>query len=241
MASLLPASRCESFWERVLQPLEGIVLMRSYPLADVNRDDSKLAFANGQYILIARNAYEEVGGHEAVRSWFVEDIHLARRVKAAGHRIRCAVTTEISSTRMYTSLGQMVRGWGRILYDALDREPKRIAWKIVEPLIFSQSGDLALLVAIVLLVAGSSGAFAWGLLVLSLIHQGLKQSVLVRMYAWSAPAIALYGLLYPLAGWLSVWISLRAIVHCLTGRVQWRGTDYGQSTATNAPLKTGAF
>src|SRR5262249_28592137 len=35
LASLLPEMRCETFWEKVVQPLEGIVLMRSYPLSRV--------------------------------------------------------------------------------------------------------------------------------------------------------------------------------------------------------------
>ncbi|MEO6809404.1 MAG: glycosyltransferase family A protein, partial [Isosphaeraceae bacterium] len=50
MASLVPEMRCETFWERAVQPLMGIVLMRSFPLFLVNRDHSPHAFANGQYI-----------------------------------------------------------------------------------------------------------------------------------------------------------------------------------------------
>lgn len=231
MVSLLPESRCESFWERVLQPLEGIVLMRSYPLFKVNRDDTSTAFANGQYILIEKTAYDAVGGHASVRDKFVEDIHLARLVKGQGRRVRCGVTTEISSTRMYTSLSSLVRGWSRILYDALDRKPARLAWKIIEPIIFSQSGDFALVVALVLFAFGQGGPFAAWLLGLSLVHQVLKQTVLIRMYAWSAPGTARYALLYPLAGWVSAWISLKAIAMCLTGRVTWRGTSYGPAPA----------
>jgi chlorobactene glucosyltransferase len=84
MASVLPEMRCETFWERVVQPLAGVVLMQSFPLPFVNNDRMKLAFANGQYILITREAYEAVGGHTAVRDKFVEDIYLASRVKESG-------------------------------------------------------------------------------------------------------------------------------------------------------------
>src|SRR5262249_12933295 len=41
LASLVPEMRCESFWERAVQPLAGIVLMRSFPLFLVNRPASK--------------------------------------------------------------------------------------------------------------------------------------------------------------------------------------------------------
>ena len=37
LASLVPEMRCETFWEKVVQPLAGIVLMRSYPLARERR------------------------------------------------------------------------------------------------------------------------------------------------------------------------------------------------------------
>lgn len=227
MASLLPELRCETFWEKLVQPLAGIVLMRSFPLFRVNDDRAKEAFANGQDILIRRDAYEAAGGHEAVRDRFVEDIYLARRVKAAGFPIRVAVAPGLCSTRMYTSLPGLVRGWSRILYDALGRRPLPLVGKIVEPLVFSQTGDLAVLVAPILLLAGVDGEFAGWLLGLGLVHQVFKQGVLYRMYAWTAPATARYALLYPLAGIVSAWIVLKSIAMCRTGRVEWRGTAYG--------------
>ena len=88
LVSVLPELRCESFWEKVVQPLAGITLMQSFPLPAVNDDRSRLAFANGQYILIERPAYLAAGGHEAVRDRFVEDIALAKEVKGLGLPIR---------------------------------------------------------------------------------------------------------------------------------------------------------
>jgi glycosyltransferase involved in cell wall biosynthesis len=236
MVSLVPEMRCETFWEKAVQPLEGIVLMRSFPPFVVNDDRSRLAFANGQYILIGRQAYDAAGGHEAVRDRFVEDIYMAKRVKGLGHRLRVAIGTEISSTRMYTSLGQIVRGWSRILYDALGRRPWPIVGKIVEPLVFSQTGDVALLVALVLLALGASGPFAWWLLGLSAAHQLLKVSVLHRMYRLTTPKTAIYAWWYSLAGVVSDWIFFQSLAMCLTGRVTWRGTSYGPAAPTPAAV-----
>ena len=106
-----------------MQPVAAITLMQSFPLHTVNNDRSPLAFANGQYILIERMAYEAAGGHHAVRDRFVEDIAIAERVKALGLPIRVALAREIVTCRMYASFGQVVRGWSRILYDALGRAP----------------------------------------------------------------------------------------------------------------------
>ncbi len=38
LVSLLPELRCETFWEQLVQPLGGIVLMQSFPLHRVNDD-----------------------------------------------------------------------------------------------------------------------------------------------------------------------------------------------------------
>ena len=227
LASLLPEMRCDSFWEKVVQPLAGIVLMRSFPLFRVNRDTHALAFANGQYILITRAAYDASGGHEAVREKFVEDIYLAKRVKALGLPIRTAMTTDLSSTRMYTGLPQLVKGWSRILYDALGRKPWPLVGKIVEPLVFSQTGDVALIVALAMVLLGNTGPFALCLLGLAVLHQILKTSVLYRMYRWSSPASAGYAAWYSVAGVVMDWVCLRSLWMCLTGKVTWRGTSYG--------------
>lgn len=235
MASLLPEMRCESFWESVVQPLAGIVLMQSYPLFRVNNDRSPLAFANGQYILIHRSAYVAAGGHTAVRDRFVEDIALAGRVKALGLPVRVAVAREIGSTRMYSSLEQLVRGWSRILYDALGRNPWRLFGRLLDPLVFSQSGHVALVVAIVLLAAAPSRPFAWALLAMSVVHHALTYTVLRRVYHMSVPRSRYVGW-FPVANLVMDVILLRAIRMCLTGRVTWRGTDYGPAVAPARPV-----
>ena len=227
LASLLPEMRCETFWENVVQPLAGIVLLQSFPLILVNNDRSSVAFANGQYILIERSAYEAAGGHRAVRDRFVEDIHLAERVKGLGLPIRVAIARGIGSTRMYTSLDTLVRGWSRILYDALGRSPWRLLVRLLDPLIFSQSGHVALVAAIVLLVArGAANPFALWLLGLSLAHHAYSYMVLRRLYRFTAPRLWSVAW-FPVANLVMDWILLRSIGMCLTGRVTWRGTAYG--------------
>lgn len=228
MVSILPEMRCESFWENVVQPLAGIVLMQSFPLFLVNNDRSKLAFANGQYILIKRSTYEAAGGHHAVRQWFVEDIGMAQRVKGAGVPIRVAVAQGIGSTRMYSSLDQLIRGWSRILYDALGRSSWRLIGKVLDPLVFSQSGHVALVASLVLLVLGRSIPFALFLLGLSLAHHVLTYTVLGRLYRLSVP-LTRHIAWFPLANLVMDWILFRSIRSCLTGQVTWRGTAYGPS------------
>ncbi|WP_165219300.1 glycosyltransferase [Aquisphaera insulae] len=229
LVSLLPELRCETFWEQIVQPLGAIVLMQSYPLDKVNDDRSKLAFANGQSILVERTAYDAAGGHALVRGRFVEDIGLAENVKALGRPIRTVMVRGLVTCRMYASLGQQVRGWSRILYDALGRSPWRLGLRLLDPIVFCQSGHVALVAAIVLLLAGGSGPFAWWLLGMSLVHHALMYAVFGLIYDASVPG-SRYTPLFPLGNLVTDYILLRSIGMCFTGRVDWRGTPYSKAT-----------
>ena len=228
MASLLPELRCETFWESVVQPLAGVVLIQNYPLFWCNDPKRKLAFANGQYILIQRAAYIQAGGHEAVRDKFVEDIYMASRVKAVGLSSRTAIAHGIGSTRMYTSLPQITRGWSRILYDALGRNPWLLGWQALDPLLFSQTAHVALVAALVMLAIGApAGPFAAILLGLSIMHHILAYTCLYRLYVLSVPRTR-HVVWYPLAGLVLDVIMYRAVRMCWTGQVTWRGTAYAE-------------
>ena len=235
MVSLLPELRCETFWEQVVQPLGGIVLMQSFPLHRVHSERSSLAFANGQYILIRRTAYDAAGGHAAVRDRFVEDIALANRVKALGLPIRVALVRGIVSCRMYSSLSQLVRGWSRILYDALDRRAIRLFSRLLDVLVFCQTGHIAMLAGLLLLAWGRDQIFATTLLGLSVVHHVWMYFVFRLVYNTSVPRSG-YVAWFPLGNLVIDAILLRGIRMCLTGRVQWRGTEYGVATGA-MPVK----
>jgi cellulose synthase/poly-beta-1,6-N-acetylglucosamine synthase-like glycosyltransferase len=230
LASLLPEMRCESFWESVAQPLLGIVLIQSYPLFWANDPKKKMAFANGQYILIRKDAYDLAGGHEAVRDKFVEDIYLAKAVKGLGLSVRTAIAHGIGSTRMYTSLPQFVRGWSRILYDALGRSPLKLLIQGLDPLFFSQTAHVALMVSLVMLAIGRPGGpFPLWLLGLSMAHHLFAYACLKRLYVLTVPQTK-HVVWYPLAGLVLDVILYRAIKMCLTGKVTWRGTAYKEGS-----------
>jgi glycosyltransferase involved in cell wall biosynthesis len=233
MVSLLPQMRCDTFWERVNQPLCGLVLMRSFPLELVNADWCGMAFANGQYILIERSVYLAAGGHESVRDKFVEDIYLAKAVKKGlKKRVLTANAPDLCSTRMYTDLQSQVQGWARIYYDAWNRNVWTALWKIVEPMIYTQPAYIMPFVATGLIASGSGSAdLAWQLLWLALAHNALMFTVIARVYHFNR-ARWYDTVYYPLSGLISDWIYLHVIRMCLTGRVTWRGTTY---EATSGP------
>jgi chlorobactene glucosyltransferase len=233
LASLLPELRCDTFWERVVQPVAAITLMQSFPLHTVNSDSSPRAFANGQYILIERTAYDAAGGHQGVRDRFVEDIAIAERVKALGLPIRVALARGIVSCRMYASFDQVLRGWSRILYDALGRSRWRLTRKLLDPILFCQSGHLALAACLVLLALGRSTHFALVLFVLSVAHH-LFMYLVFRLIFQAAVPRPRWAIWYPVANVIVDMILIRALLLCATGNVTWRGTNYGITAARSA-------
>jgi hypothetical protein len=190
-----------------------------------------MAIANGKNILISLADKEAAGCHRAVRDRFDEDIHLAGRVKALGLPIRLGIASGIGSARMYTSLDGIVRGWSRILYDALGRNPWRLLGRLLDPLVYSQSGHVALAWALILFARGEVGPVASWLLGLSLVHHAFTYAVLRRLYLMSVPGSRAIGW-FPLANLVMDWVLLRAIRMCLTGRVTWRGTVYEPAAVT---------
>ena len=75
---------CDGMLQRTVMPLIFSELASVYPPAKVNDPGSPLAAANGQFLLVEREAYFNAGGHRATGMNVVEDVALAR----AGEAIR---------------------------------------------------------------------------------------------------------------------------------------------------------
>src|SRR5881227_2239325 len=84
LLSYSPEQEVRGFWEKAVMPVIFAELTRTYRTEDVNDPASPAAAANGQYLLITREAYDAVGGHAAVIRSLLEDVELARAVKRSG-------------------------------------------------------------------------------------------------------------------------------------------------------------
>ncbi len=62
------------WWERVVLPFMIQLVLTYFRTPRVNEPLSRAAMANGQYTLVRRSAYDEVGGHAAVRGAVLEDV-----------------------------------------------------------------------------------------------------------------------------------------------------------------------
>jgi GT2 family glycosyltransferase len=114
LLSYSPKQEVHSFAERALMPVIFAELATTFRPRDVSDPNSPAAAANGQYLLIRRDAYDAVGGHGAVAKAMLEDVELARLVKRAGYRLQFRMSDAVS-TRMYRSFDQMWEGWTKNL------------------------------------------------------------------------------------------------------------------------------
>ncbi|MEX0908705.1 MAG: glycosyltransferase, partial [Gemmatimonadaceae bacterium] len=107
-----------TLWEKLVQAQVFGMLNAWYGgTEEINR--SKHAWrkiANGQYLVIPRAAYDESGGHESVKHTVAEDLMLAQRFHRLGERVLFIEGREQLSTRMYSSLREMIAGWGKNVY-----------------------------------------------------------------------------------------------------------------------------
>ncbi|MDG1784937.1 MAG: glycosyltransferase [Ilumatobacter sp.] len=73
------------------------------------------AMANGQCMAVPRHSFLERGAMQTVRGEVVEDIALARRMAHDGARVGFLDAGEMLEVRMFESLRDTWRGWGRSL------------------------------------------------------------------------------------------------------------------------------
>ena len=111
LLSYSPRQLVTGFWQRALMPLVFSELASAYPLQKVNDSASTLAAANGQFIMVEREAYFSLGGHSELGRSVLEDVELAGRMKRAGLRIWFRYAPDALSTHMYLGFSDMLEGW----------------------------------------------------------------------------------------------------------------------------------
>lgn len=209
MLSLLPRPETASFWEKVVQPLIGFILFILFRPERVERSE-RSAFACGQYILVRRDAYLLIGGHEALSPYPLEDIEMARRAVRNGVRISLLYAPDIYATRMYRGFRELWTGWERIYYLIFCDH----AWMLPA---------LILVIAVLSLAPYAALFILPGLALAQLVFLHLT---LERQYRFLR-VDRRYVFLHPLGCLVTIGILASALWKKLSGRgVTWRGRRY---------------
>ena len=221
LLSYSPKQEVGSLTERALMPVIFGELATTYPPKDVCDPSSPTAAANGQYLLIRREVYDAIGGHVAVATTILEDVELAKRAKQAGHKLYFHYS-DLVSTRMYRSFGEMWEGWTKNLALLFPNTRGLAVRRAIEFAVIVVAAAFAIVAGLqdekVAFVIAAAVTAQW----LYLFWKRIR----LAHFDWLSSALSLFGLpLFALLLWNSDISHKR-------GLVRWKGREY---SAENEP------
>ncbi len=216
LLSYSPEQILKTIWERAIMPVIFAELAANFRPSQVSDPNSPAAAANGQYILITREAYDAVGGHAAIAANLLEDVALARAVKRSGRKIFFRYGGDAVRTRMYRSFARLREGWTKNLALLFPSPARLAALRALEFVLIVASLAISLATALrghrqPATVAAMLTVILYALFI-SRIHRA--------HFDWDANILSLLGL--PLFAYL----LLRSKSAHAKGSVAWKGRKY---------------
>lgn len=227
MVTGLGALGAETFWEKVLQPAIGGLVLAGNDLDAVNDPaQTDKNFANGQFIAISRVAYDAIGGHGAVKQDILDDIGMARAMVAAGRTYRCLRMRELFYCRMYTGFADVWEGWSKNLFAGMRYSWMNAMVAVVATFLFSVSGPFLLVLSLSLSL--DAEWLWWGIVLTAQLQlaRGLMD------YLNGLPLS--YGLTHAPANVLVMGLIIHSAVRTSRGSVSWKGRTYQPSLEGSA-------
>ena len=219
MVSWLGQLTTVTFWEHVLMPFMGdLIVLFTKPkwVNDPARDD---CLANGQFILIRRDAYDAVGGHAVVRDSVIDDVSLARTVKFHEPPLRYVLLLSqgLMAVRMYEDLAGIQAGFGKNFFAAAKRNVGAMLALVVYLL---WMGVLPWVALPALIASGHPAAVAAGAAVALTIVFRMAMRRFMPHPLWAV-------LLHPVSAFMTALIVADSTVRGLGWRAptQWKGRD----------------
>ncbi|MEI8112875.1 MAG: glycosyltransferase [Bacteroidia bacterium] len=118
LLSVFPQQRMESLAEWITVPLMNWILQSLLPMILVQKNRfASLSAANGQFMMFDAENYQTNQWHSKVRNQNVEDIRLARLMKAEGLKIAVLLGNRDIFCRMYPNFDEAVLGFSRNIHE----------------------------------------------------------------------------------------------------------------------------
>ena len=228
MLSLHPLQELGSFWERTIMPA-GLLVLACAKSLETGAEDA----VNGQFLLIRRTVYFQVGGHLAVRAEIAEDKALAARVRQAGFDLRVLAAERLARTRMYRNLASLWEGLSKNATEVLGGPIVTLAAGAAA----CAFGWTSLLAPPAIIVAAlrepSPAAVAGAALGL------LGSAVVIGIQCATARHFripAAFGLIFALGYSAVACLACNGVLVSLNGRVRWKERTYQLAkTSADAP------
>ncbi len=216
LLSYSPEQVVKSFWEQAVMPVIFAELAASYRPSRVSDPNSSAAAANGQYILITREAYDAVGGHAAIAGNLLEDVALARAVKRSGRKIFFRYGGDAVRTRMYRNFSHLREGWTKNLALLFPSPLRLAALRALEFVLIVAS----FAISIASTMRGRSRPALVAAALAAVLYTFFLKRIRRAHFSWDANVLALFGL--PLFSYL----LLRSKIAYAKGKVPWKGREY---------------
>jgi len=228
LLSLAGDQEMHSFWERIIQPQMFALLSIRYGGTEhvSNARRAVDVIANGQFILVRRDAYDAVGGHAAVRDRVAEDMSLAQDFFRSGRRVLLLLAAKHFSTHMYASLRELVVGWRKNIYAG--GRHAALGGRVGRALYpgFLLAMPIAALIPPLALVLSALGVLSSAWLVWSAIVISVTLVFWAAIYRFMGESV-LYAVCYPLGVALLLYIAIGGVPR--GRRVEWKERTYVSS------------
>lgn len=210
----------ESFWEYVLQPAIGGLILAGNSLSKVNDHSQKdHNLANGQFIMITRQAYEKIGRHGAVKNNILDDIGMARVLANHDLPYHCLHLQELFSCRMYTSFHEIWEGWTKNLFAGVRYSWINLVITIIFTFAFSSLGITFLGLYLIGAVADQAWLLWGGVLTALPIVIRIVMDVRRKQNPF-------FALTHPFANLIVCLLLFNSALRSTRGTVQWKGRIY---------------
>ncbi|MFJ6520075.1 glycosyltransferase [Streptomyces filamentosus] len=194
LVSQMARLRVASPWERLVVPAFVYFFAQLYPFRWVNARRPRATAAAGGCVLLRTETAVAAGVPDAIRAALIDDVSLARAVRAAGGRIWLGLAERVDSVRPYPDLGELWRMVARSAYAQLRYDPLLLLGTVAGLVLVYLVPPAACVAGL----ASGDAAAAWA--------GGLAWAVMAGTYVpmlryyrqpwWTAPLLPFTALLY---------------------------------------------
>ena len=200
-----PRQLTSGFVQKIFQPLLQWSWLSSVPLLIAQKYSIKsMAVANGQFLIIKRDAYFKSGAHAGIKTEVLDDLMLARNLLKQGYKGGVAEASNIATCHMYKNKMELFKGYQKSLWKAFGSVPGTIL--AIALLIVT-----GILPIISTALGSTSGLAAFGLITLSRMISSLRTG--------SLPNTAIF---HPLAILMLLGLILFSWYGKITNTITWR-------------------
>jgi chlorobactene glucosyltransferase len=127
LVSFVPGRETSSILQKLTLPFIDWFALGCFPLTLARKlRFPEISMAFGQFMLFRRASYEQIGGHESIKSKIVDDMELGRRIKQFKLCLHLLDGTNDIRCHMYRNNSSLIQGFARNIFPSLGSNTLRL-------------------------------------------------------------------------------------------------------------------